>query len=470
MALYNDISLLDKYDPMRDPNLDYGGIARGTAGKLLGNAADVVGTVIKSEADKAKKAKIDKFLVESRSKTGPFAGMTDAQATERLSQLLYPLDEELSKRYAVRADELKREELRLAKELTAEEKTANRLAESRQYEEKEWDRRQSVKGVRNIDDEIKKLTFSINALGDSVAEVATKKALREKLNNLLQEQFAAEKPAEVPVTAPVLGKTMAKPDAPINELWGSYTPVAGSAPEAVPAPETKPAPPVVSPTEAAAAIVNKYKGKSQQDLLGAQLEIKKLVRENPELADVEQNLMASLADQHKKNQPPAPTKRPATTSADLKAGLQAALGKLMTASLVSTRGDRNNPTGKQMIFKVGQRALIPEAVNEGDVQNASGLWQKLGAKLGAPVTFSEDQIDQSIEIIRGDYDQARAELEALMSDEYKKGLSETSLANIKRALSTYKLGNFGGSAKSPEQKRQEAKMGTGTKEIKLEDN
>lgn len=164
---------------------------------------------------------------------------------------------------------------------------------------------------------------------------------------------------------------------------------------------------------------------------------------NVQLSEAQRSALAqAIKSAMKEGKPTEGTGRPKETSTDVRATIQAALAELSTLGTAS-RADITNPTGRQMVFKVAQRAVVPEAVNEGDVQNASSIWQKLAQRLGAPVALSDDQINQSVSTIKEKYNSVSNLLRQYTSDKYAKSVSDATVANIEAWLNEYPLGGFG---------------------------
>lgn len=73
-------------------------------GSMIGDIAGGVAKVGEGIKQDNNKAKVQQLIADYDAKSGPFAGLEGSVATKRLSQLLLPLDPELSSQYAKKAE------------------------------------------------------------------------------------------------------------------------------------------------------------------------------------------------------------------------------------------------------------------------------------------------------------------------------------------------------------------------------
>lgn len=143
----------------------------------------------------------------------------------------------------------------------------------------------------------------------------------------------------------------------------------------------------------------------------------------------------------KKNRPGA-AKRPATTSTDIKASIQSAIGALAAGSALSDL-DINSNVSRQILWKADQRSFSPEAVNEGDMTAGRGVLERAIARVtgvAPPITTSEAIAYRSR--AKSAYDKAVSTLRKYASDDtssaYFKGVSAITRQNILDAIGTYR--------------------------------
>ena len=142
----------------------------------------------------------------------------------------------------------------------------------------------------------------------------------------------------------------------------------------------------------------------------------------------------------KKNRPGA-AKRPATTSTDIKASIQSALGALAAGSALSDL-DLNSNVSRQILWKADQRSFSPEAVNEGDMTAGRSTLEKAIAKVtGVAPAITSSEASAYRSRAKATYDKMAATLRKYASDDpssaYFKGVSAITRQNIIDALGTY---------------------------------
>lgn len=107
--------------------------ARGySIGKQMGEIGTAIGTMATAQKSADDKKKIDDYVMAYNNKndTSIFGGMEGSLRTEKLARLLLPLDQELSKDYALKANKQKSDETQLARNKEVMQAGANVATEN----------------------------------------------------------------------------------------------------------------------------------------------------------------------------------------------------------------------------------------------------------------------------------------------------------------------------------------------------